>query len=67
MGYISILAVAVIIAFMAYFGWRGHFQPPKEHGINASTYQDVLSNVKIQLNESSQTEADRLRELEHFR
>ncbi|GEM_PF-5541835 len=67
MGYISILAVAVIITFMAYFGWRGYFQPAKEQGMNVSTYQDVLSNVKTQLNESSQTEADRLRELEHFR
>ncbi len=63
MGYVSILAVAVIIAFMAYFGWRGHFQPSAMVSKNTSNYQDVLSSVKTQLNASSQEEIDRAKEL----
>ena len=78
MGYISILAVAVIIALMAYFGWRGHFQSPtgiskntqtelKEQGVDTSSYQGLLSDVKTRLNTSSQTESDRTKELENLK
>lgn len=78
MTYASILIVAVIIAFMAFFGWRGHFQSPtsvskntqaamEEQGINASSYQSVLSNVKSKLGEASQTESDRLKDLEELK
>ena len=78
MGYISLLAVAAIIAFMAYFGWHGHFQSPaaiskntqaslKEQGVDSSNYQGLLSSVKTRLDASSQVESDRAKELENLK
>jgi hypothetical protein len=74
MSYIGILIAALMIAAMAFFGWRGYFQSPaevskntqaglREEEINVSSYQDLLSSVKTQLNASTQSEIDRAKEL----
>ncbi|MBI5873705.1 MAG: hypothetical protein HZB36_06140 [Candidatus Omnitrophica bacterium] len=78
MTYIGILIAAAIIAFLAFFGWRGHFQSPtsvskntqaamEEQGISASSYQGVLSNVRSKLGEATQIESGRLKDLEDLK
>ncbi len=78
MGYLSILFGALIIGFLAFFGWRQYFSPPgtiskntqaslEEYGINSSAPKDVLSDVRTKLNNAGLTESAHVKEYEDFR
>lgn len=70
MGYLGLLAAALIVCFLAFFGFRSYFGGPQPQAkqaapsIDTSSYGSTLNDIKKQLGTTAQKEIDRVSEME---
>lgn len=78
MSFIGLLAAALIVCFLAFFGFKSYFGGPQSQpsqevrsqakeaapSIDTSSYGSTLNDIKKQLGVTAQKEIDRVHEME---